>query len=49
MTPTDTFPVFIHILTIPLTLGAGFFLGWVLRGAAERRSRPRPPNLRPAP
>jgi hypothetical protein len=39
----DNFPWFIHIFTVPLTLGVGFFLGWIFRGAAERK-HPRKPN-----
>ncbi len=40
--PADSsFPFFIHVITIPITLAVGFFLGWVFRGAAERRNRNR--------
>ncbi len=48
MTEADTFPIFVHILTIPLTLGVGFFLGWVIRGAAAKRASRRPDRMIPS-
>ena len=45
MTEATTFPIFIHLLTIPLTLGFGFLLGWVLRGAVGKKSPKRPGAL----
>ena len=37
-TPSDSFPIFIHIITIPMTLGFGFLLGWIFRAAAGKRA-----------
>jgi len=42
MTEESTFPIFIHIITIPLTLGIGFLVGWIFRGAASGRPPRRP-------
>jgi hypothetical protein len=42
MEDTSSFPLVIHIVTIPLTAAIGFFLGWIFRGAAERRKGGRP-------
>ena len=37
-TSSDTFPIFIHIITIPMTFGFGFLLGWIFRAAAGKRA-----------
>jgi hypothetical protein len=38
MTESVTFPIFVHIITIPMTFGFGFLLGWIIRAAAGKRS-----------
>jgi hypothetical protein len=48
MTESNTFPFFIHMITIPVTLGVGFFLGWVIRGAIQTRSPRGPGSFRPS-
>jgi len=47
MTEESTFPFFIHMITIPMTLGIGFALGWILRAAAEKRGAAKPRHLTP--
>ena len=32
-------PFLVHAITVPATFIAGFFLGWLLRGAALKRGR----------
>ena len=41
MPEESSFPFFIHIVTIPLTVLIGFFLGWIFRGAAARKAHRR--------
>jgi hypothetical protein len=48
MTEENSFPFFIHMITIPLTLGVGFFLGWVIRGATGKRAPRGPRSLNPS-
>ena len=38
----NSFPFFVHIITIPMTFGFGFLVGWILRAAVGKRAARRP-------
>ena len=42
--PQDSFQILVvHLVSVPLAVAFGFFLGWVFRAAAEKRhERSRP-------
>ena len=37
----ENFPVGIHVIFIPATLGVGVLLGWIIRGISEGQRRTR--------